>query len=66
MIYKDSDTDRNRAIGNIERRPVVITDIKIEEIRHHTEPDPVDKVADSSSKNQRKGNRQPGLCPGRL
>ena len=66
MIHKDSDTDRNRTVGNIERRPVVFTDIKIEEISDHTEPDPVDEVTDSSAENQRKTDRQPDMCLGRL
>ena len=66
MIRKDSDADRNRAIGNIERRPVVPADIKIEEIRDHTKPDPVNEVAYGAAKDQRKTYCQPGLRPGRL
>ena len=52
--------DRDRAVGEIERGPVVAEGVEIEEIHHVPERDPVPEVAERPAEDKRQaGAEQP-------
>ena len=58
-VENDRHAHGDRAVGQIERGPVIRADVKIEEIDHVTEQDPVDEVARRAARDQpqREGKR---------
>ena len=44
--------DANRAVGDVERRPVVLPDVEVEKVDHRADADAVDQIADDSARNQ--------------
>ena len=66
MVEKDTDADGNGTVGDIKRRPMIVSQINIQKINHHAKSDSIDQIADGTAKNQRKGSRQPGVLSGCL
>lgn len=49
---KQKNADKNSGICDIECRPVVGTEVKVEKINDKPKPDPVDQIPDSTAGNQ--------------
>lgn len=49
---KQKNTDKNGGICDIECRPVVGTDVKIEKINDKSKPDPIDQISNCATGNQ--------------
>src|SRR5665811_630524 len=52
----DKRADGNRRIGDIERRPVVASQINIQKINNLSKTNPVDQIAGGAGENKREGN----------
>jgi len=48
MKQKNYNSDRNSAVGNIKRRPVQISCVKIKKINHYTQTNSVYQITDGS------------------
>src|ERR1700756_1055040 len=51
--HEQDRTDRDRAVGEIERRPVPRAHVKIEKVDHMAVRQPVDHIAECATQNQR-------------
>src|SRR6185312_4022114 len=57
--HQQDGSNHNRAIGNVERRPMMIADVEIQKVSHRSLPQPVPEIAECSAQNQaeRNGNQ---------
>ena len=58
MIQEYHHSDGYSAIRNIKGRPMIISDVNIQEINDFTHSNPIDKIADGAAENQRQADGQ--------
>ena len=61
MIQKYTNSNGDRAVGDIECRPMQVADKKIKKIDHPSKSNSVDEVPDRTAQNQGKCRSQPGV-----
>ena len=61
MKNKNSDTYGNCTIRDVERRPMVAADVKIEKINYLAKADSIDQVTDCPAQNQSEPCRKKGV-----
>src|SRR6185437_8273570 len=57
--HQQDGSNHNRAVGKVERRPMMIADVEIQKVSHRSLPQPVPEIAECSAQNQaeRNGNQ---------
>src|SRR5204862_2016738 len=54
--YQEDSADHNRAVGHVECRPMIGTEIKIEEVHYVAAEQPVPQIANCSAQNERQAH----------
>ena len=66
MIDKNNYPHGDGAVRDVEGRPVIFSDVKVEKVHHHSEANSVYQISDRPTEYQSKSNCQKGIPMGRL
>ena len=66
MIDKNNDPHGDGTVRNIEGRPVIFSDVKVEKVHHHSKADSIYQISDRATEYQSKTDCQKSVPMGRL